>query len=117
ASGDAVADLREQLVRTHEVQVKAASRVLIISATIAGGWATLVPLSGAVALPGTLVVESSVKKIQHPTGGVVAEIPVTDGMHVNAGTLLVRLDDTQVKANQQMLADQLDQARARIARL
>lgn len=117
ASGDAVEDLREQLVRTHEVQVKAASRVLIISAVIAGGWATLVPLSGAVVLPGTLVVESSVKKIQHPTGGVVAELPVTDGMHVKAGTLLVRLDDTQLKANQQLIADQLDQVRARIARL
>lgn len=117
ACESAVPDLREQLVRTHEVQVKAASRVLVISAAIAGGWATLVPLSGAVVLPGTLVVESSVKKIQHPTGGVVAEIPVNDGMHVSAGTLLVRLDDTQLKANQQLIADQLDQVHARIARL
>ena len=117
ASEDAVPNLKEQLVRIHEVQVKAASRVLIISAAIAGGWATLVPLSGAVVLPGTLVVESSVKKIQHPTGGVVAEIPVNDGMHVSAGTLLVRLDDTQLKANQQLIADQLDQVHARIARL
>lgn len=117
APEDAVADLKEQLIRTHEVQVKAASRVLIISAAIAAGWATLVPLSGAVVLPGTLVVESSIKKIQHPTGGVVAKIPVNDGMHVDAGTLLVQLDDTQLKANQQLLADQLDQIRARIARL
>lgn len=117
APKDAVADLKEQLIRTHEVQVKAASRVLIISAAIAAGWATLVPLSGAVVLPGTLVVESSIKKIQHPTGGVVAKIPVNDGMHVVAGTLLVQLDDTQLKANQQLLADQLDQIRARIARL
>src|SRR6185312_7971289 len=99
AAEDAVPNLRELLVRTHEVQVKAASRVLIMSAAVAGGWATLVPLSGAVVLPGTLVVESSVKKIQHPTGGVVAEIPVHDGMHVDAGTLVVRLDDTQLKAN------------------
>ncbi len=114
---DPAADFRERVVRTHAVQVKAASRVLVISAAIAGGWATLVPLSGAVVLPGTLVVESSVKKIQHPTGGVVAEIPVVDGMHVNAGTLLVRLDETQLKANQKLIADQLDQVRVRIARL
>jgi len=117
AAEDAVPNLRELLVRTHEVQVKAASRVLIMSAAVAGGWATLVPLSGAVVLPGTLVVESSVKKIQHPTGGVVAEIPVHDGMHVDAGTLVVRLDDTQLKANQRLIADQLDQVGARIARL
>ncbi len=91
--------------------------MLIISGALAGGWATLAPLAGAVVLPGTLVVESSVKKIQHPTGGVVAEIPVEDGMHVGAGTLLVRLDDTQLKASQRLIADQLDQVRARIARL
>jgi membrane fusion protein, type I secretion system len=117
ASADSAADFREQVVRTHEIQLKAAARVLIISASIAGGWAMLVPLSGAVVLPGTLVVESSVKKIQHPTGGVVAAIPVEDGMHVNAGTLLLRLDDTQLKANQKLIADQLDQVRVRIARL
>jgi HlyD family secretion protein len=117
ASAELVADFREQVVRTHEIQLKAAARVLIISASIAGGWAMLVPLSGAVVLPGTLVVESSVKKIQHPTGGVVAAIPVEDGMHVNAGTLLLRLDDTQLKANQKLVADQLDQVRVRIARL
>ena len=47
----------------------------------------------------------------------MAEIPVQDGMHVNAGTLFVRLDETQVRASQQLVADQLDQVRARIARL
>jgi len=117
ASDNPAVDFKEQMVRTHKSQVVAASRVLLIGASIAGGWATLVPLSGAVVLPGTLVVESSVKKIQHPTGGVVAEIPVADGMHVNAGALLVRLDETQLKANQKLIAGQLDQVRVRIARL
>lgn len=114
---DVCRNFAELVTRRHEVELKAALRVLIISAVIAGSWATLVPLSGAVVLPGTLVVESSVKKIQHPTGGVVADIPVQDGTHVSAGTLLMRLDETQVQANEQMLADQLDQTRARIARL
>jgi HlyD family secretion protein len=110
-------DFTEHVLRTHDNQLKTSSRVLIVSVAVAGSWATLVPLSGAVVLPGTLVVESSIKKIQHPTGGVVAEIPVQDGMHVNAGTLLARLDETQVRASQQLVADQLDQVRARIARL
>ena len=48
---------------------------------------TLVPLSGAVVVPGNLVVQSNVKTIQHPTGGVVAQIPVRNGMRVNAGDL------------------------------
>src|ERR1700735_621407 len=107
----------EQIIRTHDQQLKTALRVLTISAAVAGSWVTLVPLSGAVVLPGKLVVESSLKKIQHPSGGVVAAIPVQDGMHVNAGTVLVRLDETQVRANEQLVANQLDQVRARIARL
>ncbi|HEY2531042.1 MAG TPA: HlyD family type I secretion periplasmic adaptor subunit [Xanthobacteraceae bacterium] len=117
AHDDTLRDFTAQILRRHDVELKAASRVLVISAVLAGGWATLVPLSGAIVLPGTLVVESSVKKIQHPTGGIVAEIPVQDGMHVDPGTLLVRLDETQVQAQQQMVANELDQARMRIARL
>ena len=41
-----------------------------------GGWAATTQLAGAVIAPGTIVVESSVKKVQHPTGGVVGEILV-----------------------------------------
>src|SRR5262249_26861625 len=113
-------DGSEFLVRIHrayEGELRTALRVLLISIGFAGGWATLVPLSGAVVVPGTLVVESNVKKVQHPTGGVVADIPVHDGMRVNAGDLLVRLDETQVRAGRQVLTNQLDQVRVRIARL
>jgi len=76
-----------------------------------------VPLAGGVVVPGTRVVESNVKSIQHPTGGVVAEIAVHNGMRVNAGDLLVRLDATQAQANLQTVSKQLDEARVRIARL
>jgi HlyD family secretion protein len=117
ARGDLPCEFAEHVVRRHELELKAALRVLLVSAVVGGGWAALVPLSSAVVLPGTLVVESSVKKIQHPTGGVVAEIPVQDGMHVRTGTLLARLDQTQVQASQQLIANQIDQVRTRIARL
>lgn len=106
-----------QVLLRHETELKTALRVLIASVVIAGIWAAMVPISGAVVLPGTLVVESHVKKIQHPTGGVLAEIDVEDGTHVNTGTLLARLDQTQLQANQRIIADQLDQTRARIGRL
>jgi HlyD family secretion protein len=76
-----------------------------------------VPLSAAVTLSGTLVVESDVKKIQHPVGGVVAQLPAHDGMRVKAGDLLVRLDETQVRTNRQVITNQLDQIRVRMARL
>lgn len=109
--------LTTRLTHTFEDELKIGLRVLLVGVGIFGGWATLVPLSGAVVVPGTLVVESDVKKIQHPAGGVVANIPVRDGMHVHAGDLLLRLDETQQRANSQVLAQQLDQIRVRLARL
>src|SRR4051812_120912 len=64
-----------------------------------GGWAATTELSGAIIAPGQLVVDSNVKKVQHPTGGVVAELLVKDGQRVKAGDVLVRLDPTQARAN------------------
>ena len=106
-----------RLTHGFEGELKIGLRVLILGVGILGGWAIFVPLSGAVVVPGTLVVESDVKKIQHPAGGVVANIPVRDGMHVRAGDLLLRLDETQLRANSQVLTQQLDQMRVRLARL
>jgi len=110
-------ELSTRLTLTFESELKTGLRVLLVGLGILGGWATLVPLSGAVVLPGTLVVENDVKKIQHPTGGVVAQIAVRDGTHVNAGELLLRLDETQLRSNYQVLTQQLDQIRVRRARL
>jgi HlyD family secretion protein len=84
---------------------------------VAGGLAVLMPIAGAVVVPGNLVVQSNVKAIQHPTGGVVAEIPVHNGQRVGTGDLLLRLDATQAQASLQMVSKQLDEVRARIARL
>ena len=42
----------------------------------AGGWAATTELEGAVLGAGTVVVDSKVKKVQHPTGGIVAAIHV-----------------------------------------
>jgi membrane fusion protein, type I secretion system len=101
----------------YEHELRTGLRILLIAGVLGGGWLALVPLAGAVVVPGNLVVQSNVKTIQHPTGGVVAEIKVQDGMHVEAGDLLVRLDATQTQANLQMVNKQLDELRARIARL
>lgn len=103
--------------RSYENELRTGLRVLLVVTFLGGGWLVLVPLAGAVVVPGNLVVRSNIKSIQHPTGGVVAEINVADGVRVAAGDLLLRLDATQVQANLQIVSKQLDEVRARIARL
>ena len=81
-----------------------------------GGWAALTELSGAVIAPGQLVVDSNVKKVQHPTGGVVGELRVKDGDRVKAGDVVVRLDETQPRASLAIVTKALDELAARQAR-
>ena len=60
-------------------------------------------------MPGSVVVDSHVKKVQHLTGGVVGEVRVQDGDHVNAGDVVVRLDDTITRANLAIVSKGLDE--------
>jgi HlyD family secretion protein len=83
----------------------------------AGVWASTTHIAGAVIAPGSIVVQSNVKKVQHPTGGVIAEIKVHDGDFVKAGQVLVRLDDTVARATVGVVRVQLDELEARLARL
>src|SRR5215203_1176626 len=82
-----------------------------------GGWAATTELAGAVIAPGSLVVDSNVKKVQHPTGGVVGELRVRDGAHVQAGDIVVRLDETITQANLAIVVKSLNELQARLARL
>jgi HlyD family secretion protein len=82
-----------------------------------GGWAATSELTGAVIGQGVLVVDSSVKKVQHPTGGVVGELRVREGDKVIAGDILLRLDETQTLANATIISKNFDELLARQARL
>src|SRR5450759_2018699 len=82
-----------------------------------GGWASITQLAGAVIAPGSVVVESSVKKVQHPTGGVVGEILVKEGDSVEEGQIVMRLDDTVTRSTLGVVRSQLDENTVREARL
>jgi HlyD family secretion protein len=110
-------------VPTREHPRVAIRRQLILAGVISfalvpglGGWAALTSFAGAVIAPGQLVVESEVKKVQHPTGGVIGELLVKDGDHVRAGDVLVRLDETQTRATLDIALKALDELAARRAR-
>jgi HlyD family secretion protein len=104
----------QRSIRRHIV---AGMAIVVLLVFGVGGWAATTELAGAVISSGHLVVDSNVKKVQHPTGGIVAELRVHEGDRVTAGEILVRLDDTEARAAVSMLAKQLDELSARRARL
>src|SRR5690554_5577155 len=104
----------QRAIRKHLVAGLAG---LILLAGCVRGWVATVPISGALIAPWQVVVESNVKKVQHPTGGVVGEVRVRDGDLVKAGDIVVRLDETVVRANLAIVNKTLYGLWARQARL
>jgi HlyD family secretion protein len=82
-----------------------------------GVWSMTTTLQGAVAAAGQFVVAGEVKKVQHPTGGVVGELMVRDGDRVKAGDVVLRLDETVARANYQIVSKQIDEFAVRSLRL
>jgi multidrug resistance efflux pump len=82
-----------------------------------GAWAVTAPLHGAVVANGFVRVEGNRKSIQHLDGGIVKELNVKEGDRVNAGDVLIVLDDTQARAEYNVLSQQLLVLRATEERL
>jgi HlyD family secretion protein len=117
AQGPTASDGLKGTRRSIRHHVIAGLALVTIVAGGFGGWASTVEISGALIAPGQVVVESNVKKVQHPTGGVVGELLARDGDMVKAGQVVVRLDDTVTKANLAIVTKNLNAAMARAARL
>ena len=82
-----------------------------------GGWAVFARISGAVLAQGVIEVESNRQVIEHPTGGVVEDILVTDATFVEAGQPLITLDGAMLESELTIIEDQLVELAARRARL
>jgi HlyD family type I secretion membrane fusion protein len=82
-----------------------------------GGWATFAPLNSAAIAQGTVIVESNRKIVQHFEGGIVGNIYIKDGDAVMKGEVLIRLDETQPKANLELLYSRKMSSSALAARL
>jgi HlyD family secretion protein/epimerase transport system membrane fusion protein len=80
-------------------------------------WSALAPLSSAAIAPGQVVVRDNRKTVQHLEGGLIREILAREGDVVTAGQVLLRLDDTQSGASNEMLQNRYDALRAEYARL
>ncbi|WP_341485907.1 HlyD family type I secretion periplasmic adaptor subunit [Thioclava sp. GXIMD4215] len=80
-------------------------------------WAVATEIDGAVVTQGRVEVEARRQTLQHPDGGMVAEIFVRDGQTVKAGAPLIRLDDSELLAQRALLHANLTETLARIDRL
>ncbi|WP_442489780.1 HlyD family type I secretion periplasmic adaptor subunit [Halomonas litopenaei] len=76
--------------------------ILLVAFGGFGVWSVTAHLAVSVVAPGSVSVESFTKTIQHLEGGIVADVLVEDGDHVEAGEPLIVLDDTQALAQQRI---------------
>jgi membrane fusion protein len=101
-------------LRRYVTLFAALAMVLIASV---GGWATTTKLSNAVIGDAVVIINDNVKSIQHFTGGTVSELFVREGDHVDAGSILVRLDGTSLRATLSVLDTSFAQLAVRRLRL
>lgn len=82
-----------------------------------GGWAMLARISGAVLAAGQVEIESRHQIVQHPDGGVVGEINLREGDHVEAGQMLMRLEGNLLRTELTIVEGQYFEILARRGRL
>lgn len=82
-----------------------------------GAWASLAPLNSAALAPGVITVEHYRKTVQHLEGGIVRTLVVHDGDSVQHDQIVATLDDTQSRAQLEVLRGQLYMRIAQEARL
>src|SRR4051812_14061875 len=103
-----------QSIRRHMIAVAIAAGLLVASIGIMGA---ATDMSGAIISQGSLMVESNVKKVQHPSGGVAKALLVEEGARVAKDDLLIRMDETVAQANLSAVTKSLWELEARRARL
>src|SRR5262245_25330873 len=104
---------RRSTIRSHLLAGVAA--VALLGAGM-GGWAATTELTGAVIAPGVVIVDSDIKKVQPPVGGIIRALLAHEGGTVKAGQVVVRLDDTQARSTLAIQTKRLYELMARQAR-
>jgi membrane fusion protein, epimerase transport system len=82
-----------------------------------GTWSVTAPLNGAVVAQAVVKVEGNRKTIQHLDGGIVKELRIKEGDRVKAGDTLIVLDETQARAEFDVLSQSYAVLRATEVRL
>lgn len=91
--------------------------VIVSTFVVFGGWAAFAPIGSAVVAPGVVKVELDRKTLQHLEGGIIHQIHVREGDHVERNQLLITLEQTQFQADLDVARTQTQALRAGEARL
>ena len=80
-------------------------------------WGARAEISGAVIAPGQLAPAQERQVVQHPTGGVIAQVLVSEGDHVVAGDVVMILEGQPLKSQLAVVERALFELMARQVRL
>lgn len=106
------------IAETSDLRVRRIGYMIVfVMFGLFGSWAMLAPLDSAALAQGVVTVQTYRKTVQHPEGGIVKELLARDGDIVKAGQPLIILDDSQVRAEYEIVRSQLITAQATEARL
>ncbi|WP_298295434.1 HlyD family type I secretion periplasmic adaptor subunit [uncultured Litoreibacter sp.] len=82
-----------------------------------GSWGVMANIAGAIIATGKIEVDQNRQVVQHPDGGVVATVQVSEGQRVVKGQTLITLEATQLRSQLIIAEGQLFEILARISRL
>jgi membrane fusion protein, type I secretion system len=91
--------------------------IIVVTFFGLGGWSALAKIDSAVMAPGVVANEGNKRTVQHSEGGIVREIMVREGQHVQQGQVLFRIDPVQAKASYELQRNQLDFALAQESKI
>ena len=98
-------------------EIRAGAIVAIAFFVLFLGWAAFARLDAAAIAPGRLTVSGQRQTIQHREGGVISQIMVKEGGHVEKGQVVIRLAGADVRAQERALSAQAILLLAQRARL
>jgi HlyD family type I secretion membrane fusion protein len=93
----------DTLPRSTRLPTAAGALIMAVVLMGFGVWGNMAPIAGAVVASGVFVVTGQNKIVQHLEGGMIREIYVREGDTVEAGQILLELDDTAARAELQRL--------------
>lgn len=82
-----------------------------------GTWSVVTSIAGAIIAPGQIEVDRNRQVVQHPDGGVVTGILIDEGDTVEAGQILIELDNTLISSQLAIVEGQLFELMARRGRM